>query len=301
MKENAILAGPYIGELGWHLLRFAPYVIWQKYNKYKDAKLIVLCREDSFDLYGRRADILVPMRIKGDCTEYTGDCFKLTNFSNDDYQRLASKFKQKYENRYNIIAHYYPKITGKFFHMKNQYPANQLQSNFKPRMENFDLAKQNIPRKKPWVIISPRFRKGYKRNWNRQNWLTLYDKIENSGLMKKFEFIIVGKTPEYIPDPKNRFFDINTIPIGNESSLIGLSIAIISRAILTVGSQSAIPNLSLLLKTEVLEWGNQRTLHTKTYNYTNTKITFLDDMKFKLSPDIIFTHMNQILKEKVKL
>lgn len=298
MKEKAILAGPFIGEIGWHILRFAPYVIWQKYNHYKDSKLIVLCREDSFDLYGRRADILVPMRIKGDAITYTGDCFTLTNFKDSDYQKLAKKFKQKYEDRYNIVAHFYPKIHGKHYFQKNQYPINQLQSNFKPRIENFDLIMQHIPRKKPWVIIAPRFRKGYRRNW--KHWLNFYDMIEESGLMNKFEFIIIGKSPEYIPDPKNRFFDINTIPIGVESSLIGLSIAIISKSVLTIGSQSAIPNLSLLLKTEVLEWGNQRTLHTKTYNYTNTKITFLDDHKFNLSPEKIFNHMKDLLKGKVK-
>jgi len=294
--EKALLAGPFIGELGWHILRFAPYVIWQKQNHYKDSKLIVLCREDSFDLYGTHADILVPMRIEGDCTKYTGDCFRLIHYPESEYHSLAKKFKQKYKTRFSISAQLYPKIDKRNFYQKNQYPQNQLLPDFRPRQQNFDLISQYIPKNKPWVVISPRFRKGYKRNW--KHWLELYDMIESSGLMNRFEFILIGKAPEYTPDPKKRFFDINQIPIGDESSLIGLTIAIVKQSILTVGSQSAIPNLSLQLKTEVLEWGNQRTLHTKTYNYTNTKITFLDDMNFDIPPKRVFDQMKNILNTK---
>ncbi len=295
--ERAILVGPYIGELGWECLRFAPYALWKKFKHYKgNVKLIVLTREDRFDLYGKHSDVLVPLKIEGDFTKYKGNCFRLDGYPINQYKKIAKKFHDQYKDKYQIVEHIYPNIAGKQFLQKNQYPMNQLHAKFKPRVENKILVDKYISNKKPWVVISPRFRKGFKRNW--KYWQTLYDMISESKLTKQFKFIIIGRSPEYTPDEKNRFFDINKIPINSNSSLIGLSISIITNSVLTVGSQSAIPNLSLMLNTEVLEWGNQRMLHTKTYNYTNTPITFLDDRTFNLSPNKIFSAMTKILKNK---
>ena len=120
----------------------------------------------------------------------------------------------------------------------------------------------------------------------------IYDDKE---LVKNFNFIICGKEPEYIKDEKNRFFDINTIPIDNKISLIGLTIEIIKKSILTVSSQSALPTLSLLLKIPVLEWGHEKSYHTKTYNPFKTKIDFLDDRKYNISSKIIFKKIKEII------
>ena len=116
--------------------------------------------------------------------------------------------------------------------------------------------------------------------------------------MDKFQFIICGKLGECIRDSKDRFLDMTKIPIVEGSSLIGLLLAIMQRAILTVGSQSAIPNISLLYKTEVLEFGNQQALHTKTYNYFNTPIKFINNAKYNIDPKEFFNNMKQILKKK---
>lgn len=297
MKERAILSGAHIPELGWELLRSCPFTLWTKIKKYDNkVKLIVLTRSDRFDLYGRHADILVPLNIEGDYTKYKPNCFRLDDFPMEQYNNINKVFYDKYSKQYEIIEHIYPKITGKQFLQKDQYPKNQLFTKFKPRFENKKLVDQYISNDKPWIVLSPRYRKGFKRNWN--HWETFYDMIYNSDLYEKYKFIIVGKSLEYIPDKKNRFFDINTIPINKNSSLIGLTISIVYNSILTIGSQSAIPNLSLLLNTEVLEWGNQKTLHTITYNYNKTPITFLEDMKFNLDSKIVFKTMNEILKKK---
>jgi len=293
-KEKVILCGPYIGELGWELLRFAPYILWKKLNK--NAKLIILTRKERFDLYGKHAHILVPLQIEGDYTKYKPNCFRLDGFLIHRYENIAKKFYNQYKDQYNIVDHIYPKIAGKQYAQKNQYPQNQLYTKFKPRNENRKLVYEYIPNKKPWVVISPRFRKGFKRNW--KHWQKFYDLIWESKLTKKFEFIIIGKSPEYTPDEKNRFFDINRIPLNKNSSLIGLTISIVYNSVLAIGSQSAIPNLSLLLNTDVLEWGNQKMLHTKTYNYNNTPITFLTDRTFDMKPKIIFEQMKQLLKKK---
>jgi len=114
-------------------------------------------------------------------------------------------------------------------------------------------------------------------------------------LTKKYNFIICGKKPDYVPDKKNRFCDINNIPLTDDMSLIGLTIESINKSILTVGSQSGIPNMSMMMGVEVLEWGHQRALHTKTYNTKKTHVHFLDDLKYKLEPIRVFEKMKRIL------
>jgi len=119
---------------------------------------------------------------------------------------------------------------------------------------------------------------------------------ENEILMKKYNFVIVGKNPDYIPDNQNRFFDINTIEQNINTSTIGLTIECLKKSVLTIGSQSAIPNISLLFGVHALEWGHQKHLHTVVYNIRRTKVTFLDDHKYQIKPEIIYNEMLKILK-----
>ena len=62
-NPKAVLFGPFLGELSWEFYRFAPYAIYLK-KRNPDIKLIVLTRKERFDLYGKHADILIPLRIK---------------------------------------------------------------------------------------------------------------------------------------------------------------------------------------------------------------------------------------------
>ena len=117
--------------------------------------------------------------------------------------------------------------------------------------------------------------------------------------MNKCNFIICGKRGEYIPDPKKRFLDINDIPISNDISLVGLLLVVLEKSILTIGSQSAVPNISLLRGVEVLEFGHQKKLHTITYNIKNTPITFIEDMKYNIEPELIFKKFKSMILKKL--
>jgi hypothetical protein len=148
--------------------------------------------------------------------------------------------------------------------------------------------------------LAPRYRVGFRRNWKR--WPEFYDILSrDKHLMNKFNFIICGKKGEYIPDKKDRFLDMNKIKVASgTSSLIGILLVILERACFTFGSQSAIPNLSLLYKTEVLEFGCQKSLHTRTYNIFNTPITFIENKKYNIELSVIFREFKALLKKKEK-
>ncbi|MFW9871698.1 MAG: hypothetical protein ACFFG0_01260 [Candidatus Thorarchaeota archaeon] len=299
--EKAVLMGPFIGEFYWECGRFAPmlpYLRSRKYRKLNDIKYIILTRSERFDLYGKMADILVPLRINGDYQNLMPNCFRLNGYPIKEYYRIARKFKKKYSERFKIIEHIYPNIDKGRFCNKNQYHIKNMIFKYSPRDENYELINKNMPGiyDKPIVLLAPRFRKGFKRNWGR--WEEFYDCLyKDKEITSKFNFVICGKEGEYIPDKKNRFPDMARIPVGVNSSRVGLLLVLMEKASFVCGSQSAIPNIGLLYKNEVLEFGCQKSLHTKTYNVTNTPITFIDDRKYKIGCNVLFNKMKKLLRK----
>lgn len=297
MKEKAILCNC-IGEFFWEGFRFAPHIIWQKKVKYKDQniKVIVLTREDRFDLYGLYADILVPMKIEND-EKYNQNSYRMDGYPTDDYNGMIELFRSVFADDYDIIDVIKPDISKAMFARKDQYKPNQMIYDYKPRLANKVVVDNLLGTNKRNIVIAPRFRTTInKRNW--PYWQELYDMIWNSNLKDKFNFVICGKSPDYIPDKYNRFIDMNNIPKTINTSSSGILIEVMKQSIFTIGSQSAIPNISLLFGVEALEWGHQKILHTIDYNIRKTKVTFLEDFDYKISPTIVFKKMYEILEDK---
>jgi hypothetical protein len=301
-KKYAVLMGPFVGELYWEGARFAPmlpYMINKEYKGRKDITYIILTRQERFDLYGKFADILVPLKIPGDYETRSPNCFKLNGMKQVKYNEIADTFKKKYSNRFKIIKHIYPDTSKGQYVNKNQYPRNRMGYVYAPRKENYKLVSEYLPEGKPWVVLAPRFRRGFKRNW--KHWQKFYDLLWNrKDLLKDFTFIICGKKEEYRADVQGRFYDMNNIVIGESSSLIGVLLVILENTFFTFGSQSAIPNFSLLYGVEVFEFGCQKMLHTRTYNVKNTPITFIEDRKYDLDPNQAITKLEKLLRRKLK-
>lgn len=289
MKEKAILAG-HVGELGWEILRFAPHILWKKTQHNEDTKLLLLTREDRVDLYDDKIDILIPFTEEG-----SADCFKCNSLSNKKYQKLIQKLQKEY-SMYNIVETIFPAIEKRRYTEKFQYIEEEKIYNFFPRKSNIELFDHHVPKHKPLIAIAPRFREGFPRNW--YYWKDFYQILTQDELFRNFNFIICGKKGEYTTIHGDSFYDINNIPQKNNTSLIGLAMAAIDRAVLTVGSQSGIPNLSNLMGTPTVQWGNERQYHTKTYNVKDTKTIFLDDPEFNISVNIVIEEVKKFLQEE---
>jgi len=301
-KQNVVLMGPFVGEFYWEAGRFAPMLPAMRAREYKgrDVKYIIYTRPERFDLYGKYADILVPLRIEGDYDTKMPECFRLIRFSKESVDKLARKFNAKYNNgKCNILKHIYPNVAKGKFVNKNQFPRKKMLFKFNPRDENYTLVDQFLPKNnKKNVVLAPRFRKGFKRNWKR--WPEFYDMLAaDKRLNDAYNFIICGKKGEYVPDEKNRFLDMTNIEMSANSSLVGILLVILEKSIFTFGSQSAIPNISLLRGVEVLVFGCQKRLHTITYNVKNTPITFIENRKYNIEPKLIFKRFkNNLLKKR---
>jgi len=300
VKQDAVLMGPFVGEFYWETARFAPMLPAMRSREFKkrDVKYIIFTRPERFDLYGKYADILVPMHIEDDYITKMPECFRLIGFGKDKVDKLAAKFKNKYKDQYNIVKHIYPDVRKGKYVNKNQFPRSRMLYKFAPRDENYSVVDQFLPKNgKQNVVLAPRQRKGFKRNWGK--WPEFYNLLSNDKkLMERFNFIICGKKGEYVPDSKNRFLDMTNIALSVNSSLVGLLLVILERSVFTFGSQSAIPNISLLYGVEVLEFGCQKKLHTTTYNVKNTPITFIEDKRYIIDPKIIFKTFKKNLLKK---
>jgi len=303
-KKDAVLMGPFVGELYWECGRFAPLLPYMRKKQFvgRDITYIILTREDRFDLYGKFADILVPLRVNGDYDLKSPNCFKLNGLKPEKYQEIVKDFNKKYKERFNIIKHIYPSIKKPDFLNKNQFPRKDMLFSYRPRKENYEIVENYLPKDKPLVVLAPRYRKGFKRNWDK--WPEFYNLLWNDKkLLEDFNFIVCGKKGEYIPDEQNRFLDLNNMTVGTHSSLVGLLLVVLENSFFTFGSQSAIPNMSLLFKVDVLEFGCQKKLHTKTYNINGSPITFIENRRYDINPKVIFKTLKNLLyekKEKIK-
>ena len=299
MVNHFLLAGPCVGELYWEVGRFMPFVLHKKRElkkKYSDLKLAVYTRLSRYDAYGRNADLFYPLMIDEDnCLQ---DCFKLHGITDSFYYNLANNFYLTFAKLGKIVDHVFPDVSPRQFCNKNQFshPSIDYRNIFSPREGNKRIIDEYLDEEKKAVVLAPRYRsKVASRNW--KYWQELYDIIAQSDLNDDYEFIICGKKPDYVPDKQSRFKDLNNLVCHYDScSILGLTIEVIKKSVLVVGSQSALPNISLLLRTPVLEWGNQKTLHTITYNPLNTPVKFIVDKNYTISPHVVFAEMEQMLR-----
>jgi len=295
-KQDAVLMGPFVGEFYWEAGRFAPmlpYFIKKKYRN-RDVKYIILTRRERFDLYGQFADIMVPLHIENDYKKKRPECFRLIGFRPEKYNDLASKFRSQYSKRFNIVEHVFPNVKKPQFLNKNQFRKDHMIFKYKPRADNYAVIDKFVPDDKPLVVLGSRHRKGFRRNWGR--WQDFYDLLwKDKQMLKDFNFILCGKKGEYVPDKHERYLDMTTFPIPKKGSLSGLLLVVLSRSIFTFGSQSAIPNLSLLYRVPVLEFGCQKALHTRTYNVRNTPIEFIVNPKYDIEPKVIMKKLKPLI------
>ncbi len=130
-KPKAYLFGPFLGELSWEFYRFAPYAIFLK-KQNPDTKIIVLTRESRFDLYGKHADILIPLRIKKE-SSFPQKEFGLDGYKPEYYETIKKYFHQKYSKRFDIIEQFCPLVHGWHRKIRWQFPRDKMDYDFQPK------------------------------------------------------------------------------------------------------------------------------------------------------------------------
>jgi len=142
MKTEAYLVGPFVGELFWECFRFAPYIIHLK-KRHPKHKFVVFTRPERFDLYGKYADVFVPLVLRNE-RRYKQNCFGLDGLRDDDYKYLNSFYTKKYRSKFTFIKRVIPDIDSWRYKVKWQFPRHKMDYDFMPRNPHKKILKSKI-------------------------------------------------------------------------------------------------------------------------------------------------------------
>lgn len=210
LKNKAILVGPFVGCYQWEMNAFAPYII-SMIRQQRAISYIVFTRTSMFDLYGRYADILVPLNTPENKREelgYSGGIFQET------YDKLCSRFEERYSKRYQIVNIIRPDLTGFMPQLQWQFTRSNLLFSFKPRKRNKEII-SDFCKKEKYIVTDLKTRID-----------STYDVIYLDDLYENLS--------------KNEGF-------GKEFTFLGCVIELLKKASFYIGSFDMIYNLSLLL------------------------------------------------------
>ena len=260
--KSAILFGPFIGSLEWELYRFAPHVNYLSKETSKH-KIIVLTRQERFDLYGQYANILVPLRIGSKDIEEYQERYSLKTIDPKVYKSIGLFFYNKYKSRYKISHHIYPTIENSMHLLKWQNLRHQMNYNFKPRNKNVELVK----------------------NINKDVFLDLSNvdsdekKMYIFNILDNFDYSFIDS------DEVDKKVDVEV-----DSSKLGCTICLIKKCKFVIGNiESPISHLAILLKKPLISFGSKLTddeIHL--LNPLKTRIIQTNNLKRrKLYEDII--------------
>lgn len=244
MKRPKItLAGPFVGELFWELFRFAPFIINLK-KEHPEKTIAVFTRPERFDLYGKYASVLVPLRIKDDSID-NQECFRLNTFGKDLYTSIGILFYDKYRKDFVVENHFYPDV-GWRYNLKWQFPRDKMSYDFKPRQENSDLIEK----------ITSDFGK-----------IVVVDKIDQENIeslnSRGYISINIRTIPSFCKPKENKVSFVGCIielikrsefVISNTTTILGRLSLLLKKPLITIDEKIDYEGLSLInpLKTKVI-------------------------------------------------
>lgn len=288
--KKIICFGPFMGELGWELFRWAGFIRKFKKNN-PDKKILCSTRKGREDIYYGSVDGIHSFTIKNDYISARANMYRCDFLDPSEHRRIINEAKNRFRKAFFVDP---PKCTVG----KNFFSPHEMDFDFSPRKDNLKIIKNILSKNagKMPICISPRHRTDSKkltRNWPEQYWMDLFTRIRLTG--KYLVFIIGSSASMAIPPKDESFVVLDNIRADNISN-IGLTIEAIKNSVLTVGQQSALPILSNYLKTKTIMWGHEQVRHQVNENPMNTRCIFFEEptVQYNTNPKIIFEH---ILKE----
>jgi len=265
-NEKVLLAGPWVGELGWELFCWQGYIRTLS-KEYK--KTIVVSKAGHEFLYKDFCDEFHVIDLPLDSKFDSWSCYGL-----DDNTILSKIIGIEYDVRFPS-----DNIGFSMNHDGTAYVFNNNYSN-----QTFIKYESDILQEKFDVIIHPRNRTvGGERNWSEDSWQKLVDL-----LLKDYSVAMIGNHETF--NIKNAI-DFRNIPMESTVSLI-------SRSRLVVGPSSGPMHLASLCGTPHLVWSTQFNFlrYTKHWNPFNTPVYFYSKDDWNPSVDFIYEKIRENIK-----
>jgi hypothetical protein len=288
-KKKAIIFGPFVGEFGWEIYKWAPFVKWYA-KTYKNKRIIISTRVDRKDLY-YGCGIMHTFQLENDYGIWVPRVFGC-DIPKETFKRVRTDVCTQYPNAFLFNP------CG-FKYLKNLSP-NYQDFDYRSHPDNekiIDEILQQNSGKIPIVIASRHRIDVNKRNWGLNNWNDLFKLIESTG---KYIVFVAGSGKSY-----HRAYGMKGIVNLEDysgktpnSSTSGLMIAAIRKSVMSVGSQSAFISLSNFIGTPTLFWGHQIKRHSITENLLHTKSIGILDTSYTVKPEVIFNQLNKFVETR---
>ena len=287
-KKDEIIFGPFLGELGWEIMRWSAFVrMFAK--KHPKKRIIVSTRYDRRDLYHGVTNEFDLFNIENDYSSFAPNCYASTPIiSQDLFNTMTEDLKAKYPKAYMFEPYAY---TCKRDIFDFSYMDFDFQEKDNNRIIIEQILKTHSKGKIPIVLCSRNRIDMQFRNWGAHNWKTLCDMIQNQD---KYFVFVSGKTPSYYKSvDRTSFINLeDLVSTELDTSLIGLTISAIRHSKLTIGVQTGTIILSNLIGTPTLFWGNEVKRHAELENPKKTKSIGINDRTYTSTPIKIFTELN---------
>jgi len=277
IDSDKVIFGPFIGEFGWELTRWAPMVNEFKRNNPK-ANIVVATHKDSFGLYQ-------------DCETYHievpdigRDGFRNKTVPPNEYGLLLSSLNKSYP-KHNIITPLEFDPVLNVFSWKDRFigysDTDMIEKGFAV------FVGDRIP-----IAISSRYILGKARNWTHDNWLKFYQLISDSD---KYFGIVVGKSPTIFKadNMSNILYAENYVD--DKYNMIDTMIGAMRIATLTIGQQSSLPILSQFIETPTLMFGHRKYRNMNFDNPKGVRKMFIENPNYDITPEELYNAMDKFV------
>lgn len=277
IDSDKVVFGPFVGEFGWELARWAPMV-----NKYKslhpDADVVVATHIDSFGLY----DNIVGYHI--DAPDLGRDGFRNRNVPPNEYGEILATLVKSYPEHTVVTPLEFEAVLNVF-----SWEDRLIEYCSTPMAEKAfkTLIGDRIP-----IAISSRNILGKDRNWNNEYWEIFYQLINDSD---KYFGIVVGKSPTIFKTEQmdNILYAENYI--NDDFKMIDVNIAALRVCMLCVGQQSSLPILSQFVETPTLMFGHRKYRNMNFDNPKNVRKMFIENPDYDITPEELYNAMDKFV------
>lgn len=283
-----LIIGPFCGEIGWEFCYWQAHIRWLKEMSPEEIEFLPVTfpgrqpfYRDFVDTVAFHSDMVLDRFGRQDCYNSQG-------VNRRDYFAYVGALVERH-HAYGAVTT--PNHDGRFY-----IPTDKMIfRKFEP-VETLKYLVDLPPVKRKSVMIFPR-KKGDGRDWPEANWVELIYQLSKAG----YGVVIGGvRNASCLIDYKgDGIVNLMQLLEGDPFHALDLVLHYLTKVRMAVGSQSALPILSMHQEVPTLMWGGERERHEKELNYFDTPCRFLDDPKYAIAPERVIEEL-KIFEKEVK-
>lgn len=275
-----ILFGPFCGEIGWELCYWQAHGRWLK-QQLPDYKFYVSTFPGRQSFYLDYADRIIFHAKRFTELICVLDCYS-GGVERETYLKYTDKLLDKH-GAYSAITT--PMHEGRFYIPRDKMIFKKFRVNHAV-LPFFEI-------KSPCVMLFPRHR-GDDRDWGEKKWEALADRFVDNG----FGIVIAGIKRQSCLAYYEHSDVVNLVAFkANIQQSLDLTLYLMSKVFMTIGTQSFLPILSLHQRVPSLMWGAERHRHEIELNYFNSPCRYIDDPKYECTVDEVWNNFVSFRKE----